>query len=236
MIKNALEYLVNLGQIKVLEVENQAYATKQLHHIRLPKVESLQVNSLSGFVDYINSRFDKDYFAGNLVHVVSHKEVGLISNLLKDAGRETYITAHAFQAGFNFGRFYGLEPFIIAMQSCFVRNDDAMAILRVIGNIKEESVRQVGDDGITQSVTARAGIAMVEEVTVPNPVKLAPYRTFMEIEQPESEFVFRMRSGDHGPECALFEADGGAWKLEAMARVKDYLIEQLKGTGIKVIA
>jgi hypothetical protein len=31
-----------------------------------------------------------------------------------------------------------------------------------------------------------------------------------------------------GPTCALFEADGGAWKLEGMNNIKKYLEVQLK--------
>lgn len=54
------------------------------------------------------------------------------------------------------------------------------------------------------------------------------YRTFMEIEQPESEFVFRARKADSLPHFALFEADGGAWRIEAMKRIKAYLEENLK--------
>ena len=36
------------------------------------------------------------------------------------------------------------------------------------------------------------------DVIVPNPVKLRPYRTFAEIEQPESSYVFRIKDGDRG--------------------------------------
>jgi len=67
-------------------------------------------------------------------------------------------------------------------------------------------------------------------------VVLRPYRTFLEIEQPASAFVFRLRRGREGelPTCALFEADGGRWKLEAIERIRDYLKEQL--SEIAVIA
>ncbi|KHO31340.1 hypothetical protein OR63_10900, partial [Clostridium tetani] len=84
----------------------------------------------------------------------------------------------------------------------------------------------VGDDGVSQAATIKTGVASVNEVKVPNPVVLAPFRTFPEIEQPESKFIFRMQSG---PRAALFEADGGAWRNEAMIKIKAYLEEQLKG-------
>lgn len=31
-----------------------------------------------------------------------------------------------------------------------------------------------------------------------------------------------------GPTCALFEADGGAWKFKAMKRIMEYLEEELR--------
>ena len=67
-------------------------------------------------------------------------------------------------------------------------------------------------------------------------MKLKPYRTFTEVEQPESDFIFRMK--DMGSVCcALFEADGGAWRNVAMHNIKAYLQEQLKHYGhITVLA
>lgn len=74
---------------------------------------------------------------------------------------------------------------------------------------------------------------------VPNPVILAPYRTFPEIEQPLSKFIFRMKN-DRGPEAALFEADGKAWRNKAIRDIKEYLekaLEDLEGDlQIQIIA
>lgn len=56
-----------------------------------------------------------------------------------------------------------------------------------------------------------------------------PYRTFLEVDQPVSEFIFRMKQDKYdGVLCALFEADGGAWKMEATERIKKYLESELK--------
>ena len=46
------------------------------------------------------------------------------------------------------------------------------------------------------------------------------------MQQPESEFIFRMRS-NHGIECALFEADDGAWENVAMKNIQEYLRMEL---------
>ena len=55
-------------------------------------------------------------------------------------------------------------------------------------------------------------------------VKLAPYRTFREIEQPEIEVLLRTRiDSNNVPSVALFEADGGAWRITAMKRIAEYI-------------
>ena len=70
-----------------------------------------------------------------------------------------------------------------------------------------------------------------------NPGKLIPYRTFLEVKQPESDFIFRMREGHDGVECAIFEADGGAWKMEAMREISKCLRNYLENyTQFTVIA
>jgi hypothetical protein len=117
----------------------------------------------------------------------------------------------------------------------FVQDENTAAILKIVGNIKEEASNTFADDGITQSVATRAGISRVEIVPVPNPVTLRPYRTFMEIEQPASTFVFRMKSGKgQPPTCALYEADGRMWRLEAIKKIKEWLADKMP--GIKIIA
>ena len=231
--QKALEYLVGLGKVQVIEINEQKYSPVGLNHVKVPKVEGIKVNSLTGLVDYLKSKFDDNAFDGTMVHVVSESQVKLVSNILEDSGRETYMVADAFSPKFNFGQWYDVENFIIAMQSCFVPNEDSGRLLRVVGNIKEENIRQSGDDGVSQQVTAKTGIATVENIKVPNPIVLAPFRTFVEIKQPESKFVFRMQQG---PRCALFEADGGAWRLEAMARIKAFLEAELDGMEIPIIS
>jgi hypothetical protein len=77
---------------------------------------------------------------------------------------------------------------------------------------------------------AKLGVATVSNTQVPNPIKLKPFRTFAEIEQPESEFILRLQDG---PRIALFAADGGKWKLEAINSIKKYF--QLMELGVPII-
>ena len=56
-----------------------------------------------------------------------------------------------------------------------------------------------------------------------------------EIDQPESMFLFRMRQESGEVRCALFEADGGAWQLNAVAGINDYLSSCLT-VGVQVVS
>ena len=119
------------------------------------------------------------------------------------------------------------ETFLIALQSKFIPGDDRELLLKFAGTVEDGTVAQYNDDGITQKATVKTGIASKGDALVPNPVRLRPFRTFVEVEQPESSFVFRMKQGN-GVECAIFEADGGAWKNVAMQNIKEYLQSELK--------
>lgn len=224
MIKSALEYLTGLGKPDVIEVDGQNYTTNQLRHIKEPAPKAVEIITLSGLLDYIDTNIDDLELDNLMIHVCSPREVKLYSSIGHDANRECYISCRALTPDIAFNCFRDPEKFNITLQSCFAETEDIVQLLKVVGNIKEESVRAVGDDGISQEVTAKTGIARVGDVIVPNPVMLAPYRTFPEVEQPTSRFVFRMQNG---PRCALFEADGGMWRNEAMTNIKEYLVHKL---------
>ena len=104
---------------------------------------------------------------------------------------------------------------------------DLETILKVAGNVEAKTTANYGDDGVSQKTTIKQGIASKTDVLVPNPVTLIPYRTFLEVEQPGSEFVFRIKDSGGAPAFMLVEAEGGLWKHEAMQNVKDFLANAL---------
>jgi hypothetical protein len=78
-------------------------------------------------------------------------------------------------------------------------------------------------------------VALKSQEIVKPRIKLAPYRTFREVDQPVSDFVFRLRGRHEGtPMCALFEADSGRWKLDAVSAVATWLSKNIE--GIPVVA
>lgn len=222
MIKEALQYIVGAFSAETKEISGQIYSTQPLELVQQATPTAVRLNNLAGLVDYLKANFDKQ--PPVLIQVASPTEVNVMSTFNRDFNRNNLIKSTALLPSIAFERFHDVESFNILLQSCFVPNDDREALLKVVGNIKEENVQTVGDDGISQQVTAKVGIATMAPVVVPNPVFLKPFRTFVEVPQPESAFVFRMQNG---PKAALFEADGGAWKLQAIAEIKKYLGSEL---------
>lgn len=235
MLKTAIEKILELSEVKTFKVGDRDYSNKPIAPIKEPMAETVALGTLTGLVDYLKANVDKINPENHLIHIESYQSVILMSGCARPfRQREKLIHAAADNPKFPFGQFMDVENFIIRLQSQFVQTEQSAAILKVVGNITDSAVKQFSDDGVTQQVTAKAGVSRVAEIPVPNPVVLAPFRTFMEIKQPESKFVFRMRSGDPAPTCAIFEADGGAWKNEAVKWIKDWLEHCAK--GITVIA
>ena len=202
-----------------------------------PRAAILEINTLTGIVDFLKSDIDRLVDDGAQVHVVSATQVDVIGKLEgRHRQRNVFLRAESddiLEKVFEFGRWYDAETFNISLQSLFADDEDRADVLKLVGNIKDETVMQAKDDGVTQGVTVKSGITLVERAEVPNPVTLIPFRTFPEIEQPPSDFILRLRPREGKlPECALFEADGGKWQLEAITRIRAFLQTKLEGVPI----
>lgn len=227
---NAIKNLCDeTRKVDIKEIDGRLYSTgPRLEPVLLPQITPITVTTLTAVSDYLVSNPDRLELPNVIVTVDSPVQITLRSALKGPFNqRDICLTAKMKEPDFQYNAFIALEKFIISLQADFVPSDTVDQILKVIGTLSDGVVKQFADDGVTQSVTARTGIARLGEVPVPNPVILAPYRTFIEVEQPSSRFIFRMKSGEQQPQCGLFEADGGAWVNQAMADIKAWLAEHL---------
>ncbi len=246
MIKEALQYIIGLQQPQVQNIEGKNYYFHNGMPIHVNKClccESLEISTLTSLVEYIKYSMAEDFSGVDkpkmIVHVVSETEVRLVSAFNSDMARWEIAKVKAKVPRIALNEFIGQEKFIIQMQSMFMDTQDKTIVLQVAGNVEDTTVANYGDDGMSQKATIKTGLANMENVIVPNPVKLQPFRTFHEVKQPEIEFVFRMKNGAKGMHstpfeadgvnCALFEADGGAWKFHAVHSIAEYLKEELQG-------
>lgn len=227
MLKAAIEKILELARPVTVKIGDETFLMdddySRVDRERL--ASPMEVGTLSAVLDYIMSGADElalDDSRRYIIHIRDHKHVDLCMELNGDKQREVLLRASTEPARFREGVFMDVETFIINMQQYFVDSENARALVQLVSSVTDSKSVQQTDDGTTQSVVARSGVSMVKQVNVPNPVSLAPYRTFREIEQPESPFVFRLRGGEDGVSAALFTADGNAWQYDAVQRIKAY--------------
>ena len=177
-----------------------------------------------------------------LVHVVSPERVDLLGPITGRHSQRTLLARAEFKPGigssFSFGKFHDPETFIIALLALFEDTGHRPAVLQLVGTMKNEQVRTSEDNGYFQNVKAKSGVVLVKDVEIPNPVTLSPRRTFQEIAQPSSPFLLRVRNvdSDEPPHAALFEADGGTWRVAAVNAIADFLRHAEMPTDIPIIA
>lgn len=241
-LKESLEYAVELAanEEKTVEVNGKTYFDRNKHSLTeldgKKYADTLTVSTLQGIVDFIKAKFDRD--GDRLVlHVKNPTTVKVLSQLDENGQRENILASIVDLPSYPYGRFLKPSDFIIQLQSIFQRNDDAEALLEFTAAIKIDKGIELKDNGIGQTTVVKSGAASVAEARVPSPATLQPYRTFLEVPQPESAFIFRLDENGH---CALFEADGGLWKNEAILNVRKYLEvafeEEIKNGQINIIA
>lgn len=230
-IKDALEYAADLksGQTVIYYEEGKTwYDANKASLAELDKqryATTLTVHTLTGLIGYLKQRFDESLGEKLLVHVASPTEVNVYSELNDDRRRESAIVATTELDRYPYGRFLDSEKFIIDILSLSQRDENSEAIRKCASAIRIEGGGDLTDDGVSQTVTVKQGAATKGQAEVPSPVELRPYRTFLEVEQPQSPFVFRI---DKNGFCALFEADGGMWKNHAINNVAEFMEDAFK--------
>lgn len=240
MIKQALEYIVGLKKPEIHEIGGEEYSDKPLHRIReIPRPKSLGLTTLTSLMEYVNSNIDGFVEYPTIIHVKSPTRVVVYSALDADMERNCYAEVNAQLPSIRYNDFIEHEKFCIMLQSTFEATEERELLLKFAGTVEAGSVSSYGDDGITQKATIKKGIASKEDALIPSPILLKPFRTFHEVEQPASSFVFRMKEGfDNSIGCAIFEADGGAWQRIAMRNIAKYIKSNLipEHSGVIVIA
>jgi len=237
MIKAAIDRILELAQPATFIAANEIeYFTSTRSPVLFPLADPLVVHTLGGVIDWIKSKDEKT----PLLHVSHENRVELLSNLFVDTRqREEFLVAQPVNnAAFDFKHYMEIEEFVIQLQCRMVDTPAKAKLIKYLASIKGEAVTTAKDDGITQEVAVENKIGRLETAKMDPVVKLRPYRTFLEIEQPESPFLFRLKSqGSNLPLAALFAMDGGAWRNEAIASIASFFREHeaIKEKGIAVI-
>lgn len=218
-LKDFAEYLVELSENKTYEIDGETYSDKPLHRIEtyVSRPNPLCVTGLDSVVKMV--RVEKWRFDGPMfIRVSSPHHIDVFTALDGYMKRNNLLDVECDVPGFREG-FMEYDRAIIAIRSKFIPGEDVDYILDLLSRINKENGVTSMDNGVSQTVEARTGISLKQMVNVRPRVKLAPYRTFLEVDQPVSEFLLRL---DEDGQVGLFEADGGMWKMEAKKNIYAY--------------
>lgn len=194
-----------------------------------PTITSLEVHTLAAVIDYLKGNRDEIDLKRVVVDVDDRAAI-IRSSLRDDGRRDVYLFAKpklGDEISPNLGRFLGQQQLMIWLQTCFEPSEDRAYLLRLAGNLVAENVRTVVDDGVSQEVVVKGGTVRAGGEIVKTEVLLVPHRTFPEVTLEPERFLVRLQGGSDKelPTIALFAAAGDAWRLDAISKIKAYLVK-----------
>lgn len=226
MIKEAIKEIERMSAPTFHEIDGSVYSNQQMVLIqdRKPMPRCIDLTGLDSICKMV--RNEAEHVGLQIfIQVKDYKSVSVFTSLDADEDRLYLYKCVADTPAVTTDRFLPYEKAVIELRSLYIPNEGTKYLLQLLSSISNESKVTSSDNGVTQQVEARSGIALNSMVKIEPRVTLQPFRTFIEVEQPASEFLLRIN--ERG-EIGFFPADGGVWKLEATRNVAGYFEAALK--------
>lgn len=226
-LKDAIDRIVGLAAPARVEFGDKLYSDRALTLVdeEPSRPHTFEVKTLGGLVRMVKAECKE---ADLRIVVDGPRKVTVYSPYVKVPGREfervVPYEAVADVPPVTVGAPMDQGKAIIELQTLHNPTPDRDYLLDLISRIDITEGVTSSDNGVTQEAVARTGVVLKEQVAIKPIVQLQPFRTFLEVEQPVSDFLLRV---DKQGRIALYEADGGAWKLEAKLRIAAWLTDAL---------
>ncbi|MEA4965402.1 MAG: hypothetical protein VB055_06235 [Oscillospiraceae bacterium] len=230
MLKEAIDKIESMAQPQKVEkdghlyfVDAQGSFTEIREMLDFPKLK--QLSSLDAMVQMVKTEALSRY-APVYLQIPSHLSVEafLQTDVSRREVRPTLYEASAVDVpGWEPETKLPFDRAAIALQTRFQDSPDRAYTMQLLSQITTGAHVTYNDTGVATTVVTQKGVSLQQNATIRPLVKLRPYRTFQEIEQPEGLFLIRI--DERG--ISFVEADGGMWKLAARQTVKDYLMGSL---------
>lgn len=188
--------------------------------------DALSLNSLDALVKMVKTEAPRFTVSSLYITIPDHLTVQCFTQPNPDARffRQFFYKVHATDVpGWDSSVKLGFEEMQIALRTRFQETPDAIYAMKLISDISLGAKVVYNDNGVATTITTQKGVALQTNETIRPIVRLKPYRTFQEVEQPESTFLIRV--SERG--ISFTEADGGMWKLTARETIKKFLEEKL---------
>ena len=226
MLKEAIKEIERMSAPTIHEVQGSIFSNQELVHVmdKKPIPRCIDLTGLDSICKMV--RNEAEHVGLQIfIQVKDYANVSVFTALDDDEDRLYLYKCVADTPAVTMGRFMAYENAVIELRSLYIPNEGTKYLLQLLSSISNESKVTSSDNGVTQQVEARSGIALSSMVKIEPRVTLQPFRTFIEVGQPASEFLLRIN--ERG-EIGFFPADGGVWKLEATRNVAGYFEEKLQ--------
>lgn len=230
MLQKFIEHIQKTTQPLITEVDGSTFRITSDGDVKeiLPTIfhpDTLPLNSLDSLIKMVKTEASEQD-APLYITIPDHMTVRCFGQ--PDAAeryhRQFYYEANATDVpGWAEKNTLGFEEAQIALRTRFQETPDTLYAMKLVSDISLGAKVIYNDNGIATTITTQKGVALQTNEQIRPLVKLRPYRTFQEVEQPES--IFLIRVSDRG--ISFIEADGGMWKLAARETIKTFLEERL---------
>jgi hypothetical protein len=232
MIREAIEKITELATADVIEVAGKKFlvakdgdsAQEIFPNPDFPY--QLNLYSLEALVQMVKTEAIRVFNSPFYINVRAHDEVICYTQPLDDLRKQRgdlYMVTAKDVPGWKEEVQLPFEEALIAIRTRFQQTPDSVYLLKLLSDITNGAKITHSDNGIASTVVTQKGVALQENATIRPIVKLKPYRTFQEVDQPESDIHIRV--SEKG--IKFVEADGGMWKLTARRTIAEYLKEEL---------
>ncbi len=242
MLKEFIAHIQKTTQPIMTQVGDRTFAITSDGFVReicptIDQPSTLTLHSLDALVKLVQTEA-VNMGAPLYITIPNHLTVRCFGQPNADARyfRQVYYEAEATDVpGWDEKVQLGFEEAQIALRTRFQETPDTLYAMKLLSDICCGAKVVYNDNGIATTVTTQKGVALQSNEQVRPIITLKPYRTFQEVEQPQS--IFLIRVNERG--ISFTEADGGMWKLRAREIVRAFLEDKLAdqvGSGAVYIA
>ena len=239
MLKAFVEKILDLAEPKpVPGKDGVEYTNKQLYVVR-PKADApLLVGSLGSIAEMQETIINNpDTVVSRTYVIVAREDLvvmgAYVGNSIVMHDHLMRVEADDRDYNDNIGKYMMPPEFIAWVTRSFYPSEVLDSIITVVSRLKDESeVKQV-DDGLSQTVTVRAGVASMAMQKLPSTIKLTPMVSFFDDLKTVAagQYFLRLKKEDKvGITCAMFEKHPNTRRRANINAIKKYLAKAL---GVK---
>jgi len=243
MENNIVKNILDIAPANVHDLDGVKYTDKQLY--KLPYLSKasknpslLSLSTISGMLELLKKETKQitvDHKTIFVIVVSPHEinvtttfrpnDIEVDKNTFLPYGERPslYIIRYKLPQ-ISLNAFMPSDKAIIQLNALFEKTEERDELLAAISSIDRTDDNCIEDNGVSQTVTAKSGIALKSRAPFKPIWKLKPYRSFIEAPLAETPFLIRINESF---QIGLFECDGGKWENDAKSNIVKHIEDKL---------